>query len=157
MMTAKNAERTYVDPSALRSSYVHDDRSARFCAWRTRLGGPLPITRFGRAELINSFALAVHRGVITAEVAIAATAELDDDVRSGRLTMMDAMWRRTLDLAAELSAGHSARIGTRTLDVLHVATAKTLGMTHFVSNDARQTDLAKVAGLRIVHPQLKAR
>ena len=70
---------------------------------------------------VNSFALAVRRGVITAEVAVAATAELDDDVRSGRLTMMGAMWRRTLDLAAELSAGPLCA----DWHVLHVATAKT--------------------------------
>ena len=49
-----SAERTYVDPSALRSLYVHDSRSARFCAWRKRVGGCLPLTRFGRAELVNS-------------------------------------------------------------------------------------------------------
>lgn len=151
-MTAKSADRVYVDPSALRSSYVHDERSARFCAWRTRLAGALPITRFGRAEMLNSFALGVHRRIITADAAAAAAAELDDDIQSGRLTMVDAMWRRTLDLAAELSTRHSPRLGTRTLDVLHVATAKTLKMTHFVSNDGRQSALAKAAGLRLITP-----
>ena len=152
-MTAKSADRIYVDPSALRSSYIHDDRSARFCAWRTRIAGGLPITRFARAEMINSFALGVHREIITADIAAAATEELDDDVRSGRLTLVDAMWRRTLDLASELSARHSPRLGTRTLDVLHVATAKTLKMTHFVSNDGRQSALAEAAGLRLIIPR----
>ena len=151
-MTAKSADRVYVDPSALRSSYVHDERSARFCAWRTRLAGALPMTRFGRAELLNSFALGVYRRIMTADVAAAAAAELEDDLRSGRLTMVDAMWRRTLDLAGELSTVHSRRLGTRTLDVLHVATARTLKMTHFVSNDGRQAALAKVVGLRLVTP-----
>jgi hypothetical protein len=67
-----SAERVYVDPSALRSLYVHDDRSARFCAWRKRLGGALPLTRFSRAELTNSVELAVFRRDIDREQADAA-------------------------------------------------------------------------------------
>src|SRR5262245_27167972 len=54
--TVANAERTYVDPSALRSLYLHDDRSRRVCAWRARLRGSLPITRHGYGELVNSIA-----------------------------------------------------------------------------------------------------
>ena len=81
-----SAERTYVDPSALRSLYVHDDRSARFCAWRRRLGGCLPVTRFGRAELVNSIQLAVHRKLIDERLARGAISEFENDVREGRLT-----------------------------------------------------------------------
>ena len=57
--------------------------------------------------------------------------------------LVDALWRRTLDLASELSARHTARIGTRTLDVLHVATAVTLELTHFAS---------RAVGFRVVAP-----
>lgn len=147
-----NAERTYVDPSALRSLYVHDDRSARFCAWRMRIGGALTITRFGRSEIVNSVFLAVHRGAIDGDDARAALTDLDEDVREGRLTLVDALWRRTLDLAAELSVRHTGALGTRALDVLHVATALTLSKSHFVSYDERQRALAKAAGLRVIAP-----
>jgi predicted nucleic acid-binding protein len=147
-----SAERTYVDPSALRSLYLHDDRSGRFCAWRKRTGGSLPVTRFGRAEIVNSIFLAVQRRVIEPEVAVAATDDLDGDFREGRLTLLDALWRRTLDTASELSRRHTALLGTRTLDVLHVATALTLELTHFVSYDTRQKALAKKVGLRLLAP-----
>ena len=147
-----SAERTYVDPSALRSLYVHDERSARFCAWRRRLGGCLPITRFGRAEFVNSVHLAVHRRDIDERLARAAVADLDTDVREGRLAIVDVLWRRTLDLAAELSTQHTGVLGTRTLDVLHVATAVTLEVKRFVSYDGRQAALAKAAGLRVLAP-----
>ncbi len=147
-----SAERTYVDPSALRSLYVHDERSARFCAWRRRLGGCLPITRFGRAEFVNSVHLAVHRRDIDGRLARAAVADLDTDVREGRLAIVDVLWRRTLDLAAELSTQHTGVLGTRTLDVLHVATAVTLEAKRFVSYDGRQAALAKAAGLRVLAP-----
>ena len=147
-----SAEATYVDPSALRSLYLHDDRSARFCAWRRRLGGCLPVTRFGRAEIVNSIHLATYRKEIDDRFARAAIADLDDDVREGRLTVLDVLWRRTLDLAAELSALHTATLGTRTLDVLHVATAVTLEARRFVSYDDRQATLAKAVGLRVLAP-----
>jgi predicted nucleic acid-binding protein len=140
------------DPSALRSLYVHDDRSARFCIWRRRLGGCLPITRFGRAELINSVQLAVYRKDIEEGLGRAAIADLDTDVREGRLAVVDVLWRRTLDFAAELSTQHTAALGTRTLDVLHVATAVTLEARRFVSYDGRQSMLAKVVGLRVLAP-----
>jgi len=147
-----SAERTYVDPSALRSLYVHDRRSARFCAWRRRLGGCLPVTRFGRAELVNSVHLAVHRKDIDEHLARAAIADFDADIREGRLVVVDVLWRRTLDLAAELSTQHTAVLGTRTLDVLHVATAVTLQARRFVSYDDRQAAMARAAGLRILAP-----
>src|SRR5438105_3875878 len=86
--TVTSAEVTYVDPSALRSLYVHDDRSARFCAFRRRLGGALPLTRFGRTEVVNSIALAVHRKVIDAATGAGAVEELDEDIRAGRLMLI---------------------------------------------------------------------
>lgn len=147
-----SAEQIYVDPSALRSLYLHDDRSARFCAWRKRVRGPLPLTRFGRGELVNSIQLAVHRKLIDSNDALGALAELDLDIEEGRFTLLDALWRRTLDLASDLSLRHSAKLGTRTLDVLHVATALMFGNKHFVTYDERQRALAKACGLRVTVP-----
>lgn len=132
--------------------YVHDDRSLQFCKWRQRVRGSLPLTRFGRCEIVNSVQLAVHRKFIDAETAGRVLADLDDDIEQGRLIVVDALWRRTLDLAAELSARHTAKLGTRSLDVLHVATAVVLGATHFVSYDLRQSALAKAAGLKALAP-----
>jgi uncharacterized protein len=146
------AERTYVDPSALRCLYVHDDRSAGFCAWRRRIGGSLPVSRFGSVEIVNSIRLAVHRGDIDGESARAALDHFDGDVRDGALTLVDMLWRRTLDLARDLSTRHSSTLGTRTLDVLHVATAMTLEHRLFVSYDDRQAALAKKVGLRCIAP-----
>lgn len=147
-----SADRIYVDPSALRSLYVHDDRSTRFCRFRKRIGGSLPITRFGRSEVVNSIELAVHRGFLEARDAQAARLDLEADIEAGRLVLVDTLWRRTLDLATELSLRHTVELGTRTLDVLHVASAVTLEVKHFVSYDRRQAALARVAGLKLLTP-----
>ncbi|HEY4395183.1 MAG TPA: type II toxin-antitoxin system VapC family toxin [Polyangia bacterium] len=147
-----SADPTYVDPSALRCLYVHESRSRTFCAWRSRHAGPLPITLFGRAEIENSVALAVFRRDITAAAGQAAVGDLDADLAAGRLFIADLLWRRALDRAVELSRKHTPTLGTRALDVLHVASALTLGCKRFVSYDARQARLARAVGLRVSGP-----
>ena len=147
-----NADRTYVDPSALRCLYLHDERSRAFCAWRRRLRGSLPITRHGYAELVNAIALAAFRSDVTREVAEGATADLDADLAAGRLRLVDLAWRRALDTAADLSRRHTPSLGTRSLDVLHVASALTLGMAVLVTYDERQGKLARAVRLRLLQP-----
>ncbi len=44
---------------------------------------------------------------------------------------------------------HTKIIGTRTLDVLHVAQATVLGIKEFLTFDTRQAALAKAAGLKV--------
>jgi len=145
------AETIYVDPSALRRLYVHDSRSRAFCAWRAR-SGALPLTLFGRAEIVNSVALAVFRRDIDRVAGEAAIIDLDADIAAGRLYIADLLWRRGLDRAVDLSRKHTPELGTRTLDVLHVASAMTLGCHRFVTHDERQARLAKAVGLRVSSP-----
>ena len=143
-----NADRIYVDPRALRCLYLHDERSRAFCAWRRRLRGSLPITRHGYAELVNAIALAAFRSDVPREVADGATA----DLVAGRLRLLDLAWRRALDTAADLSRRHTPLLGTRSLDVLHVASALTLAMTGLVTYDDRQAKLVKAVKLRLLQP-----
>ena len=143
-----NADRIYVDPSALRCLYLHDERSRAFCAWRRRLRGSLPISQHGYAELVNAIALAAFRSDVPREVADGATA----DLVAGRLRLVDLAWRRALDTAADLSRRHTPLLGTRSLDVLHVASALTLGMTGLVTYEDRQAKLVKAVKLRLLQP-----
>jgi predicted nucleic acid-binding protein len=147
-----SAEKTYVDPSALRRSYVHDDRSRAFCAWRTRTQGSLPITLHGHAELVNSIMLAVFRRDISQEVGQDALADIEHDLATGTLRLSNMLWRKTLQRAIDLSRAHTPKLGTRTLDVLHVASALVLGCKSFVTYDERQAALAKAVGLRVIEP-----
>lgn len=147
-----SASATYVDPSALRSLYVHDHRSRAFCAWRARTRGALPVTLFGRAELVNSIGLAVFRRDITKDVGHAALADLDEDLRAGRLFLADLLWRAALERSIALSRTETPALGTRTLDVLHVASALVLECRRFVTYDERQASLARKMKLRVVQP-----
>ncbi len=51
--------------------------------------------------------------------------------------------------AERLSGLHTEIIGTRTLDILHVAHATVLGIKEFLTFDHRQAMLAKAAGLNV--------
>jgi len=55
-----------------------------------------------------------------------------------------------LNRAAELSQRHTPKLGTRSLDVLHVACALELKLRHFLTFDRRQQQLATAAGLKAV-------
>lgn len=148
-----SAEGIYVDPGALLKLYVREPESRAMTKWRARIGGSLLVTHHGRVELVNAIGLAAYRGVITDETHEAALAALEDDLAKGRYRHADLLWRATLHTAAELSRQYTRRLGCRSLDVLHVASAVELELKSFVTFDLRQQQLAKSAGLRVVIPQ----
>lgn len=146
------AEDCYVDSSALRQLYVHDRHSAAMAAWRFKHPGALPLTRFARLELVNSLAAAVHRRDIAETDFQGFLDDLSADIAADRLNCVDVPWRAVLERAAELSRVHTPAIGTRSLDVLHVATALELKARRFLTYDVRQARLAVACRLKLIQP-----
>jgi predicted nucleic acid-binding protein len=142
----------YVDPSALRALYIADPRSLAMGRWRTLVGGAVPITRFGHAELVNAVALGQFRGDYGEADCIGAMEDVRSDLEDGRLHLVDLSWRAALDGAAKLSRTQVPKFGTRALDVLHVASALELQARRFVTYDSRQARLAEICGLKIIQP-----
>lgn len=147
-----NADQFYADPSALLKLYLHEPQSRAMATWRAKLTGPLAVTPHGRVELINGLALAAHRGWLPEAGYRAALAALDDDFEQGRYAPADLLWRAVLKRAADFSRLHTPGLGTRSLDVLHVASALELGLKRFVTFDDRQGRLAAAAGLKVIVP-----
>jgi predicted nucleic acid-binding protein len=146
------AEKTYADPSALLKLYLNEPDSRVMTAWRSKSAGPLSVTHHGRVELVNGIALAAFRKLLDGRAFDAALASLDDDFLQGRYTQVDLLWRAALERAADLSRSHSRTLGTRSLDVLHVASALELGFRSFLTFDARQQGLARAVGLKVFVP-----
>ena len=146
------ADSIYADPSALLKLYLHERESAAVSAWRAKTRGSLPITHHGRVEVINGICLAAHRGEITPDALADTLASFDEDFASGLYQQADLLWRATLNRAADLSRAYSARLGTRSLDVLHVASALELELPTFVTFDSRQQQLARAVGLKVIAP-----
>jgi predicted nucleic acid-binding protein len=152
MRTAATVEGTYADPSALLKLYLHEEGSAAMNSWRARGRGAVPVTHHGRIELVNGIGLAAHRGKISGAAFADALASLDEDFEQGRYRQADLLWRSALSRAAILSREQSRTLGTRTLDVLHVASALELGLRRFLTFDLRQQSLVRVVGLKLVVP-----
>jgi len=144
------AEEVYVDPSALTRLYLHQAGSRELSAWRAKMRGALAVTHHGRTEIINALCRAVFLGQLDPNGLSQALLDLESDFASGHLRQADILWRAALDQAAELSQGHTPKLGTRSLDVLHVACALELKHRHFLTFDDRQQRLAAAAGLRVV-------
>lgn len=104
--------------------------------------------------MINGLSLAAHRGFLPSAAYESALAALDDDFEQGRYAPADLLWRAVLKRAADLSREFTPKLGTRSLDVLHVASALELGLKRFVTFDTRQRQLALAAGLKVVTPAL---
>jgi predicted nucleic acid-binding protein len=148
-----SAERTYADPSALLKLYIHEPESAAMSAWRMRTRGPLFVTQHGRLEIINGICLAAFREAISAEALTDALASFEEDWVEGRYIQVDVLWRATLRRAADISRRRTPKLGSRSLDVLHVATALELGLPNFVTFDHRQQQLARALGLKLTAPR----
>ena len=69
---------------------------------------------------------------------------------AGAFFRTQVAWAPVFEGALRLSAAYSRRVGTRTLDLLHVAVACLLDAKEFITSDQRQSDLAEREGLKVV-------
>jgi hypothetical protein len=144
--------KTYADTSFLFSLYATDANSSKADAWRQANPAPLPFTAFHRLELRNGLSLALFQQRLTLQEIQAAKQGVESDCAAGLLVARGGLWHRVL-MEAELSAlTHTPVVGSRTLDILHVADAKLIGATDFCTFDARQSSLAVRVGLIPVSP-----
>ena len=139
----------YPDTSFLFSLYVADANSQSAVSIHQSYNRALPLTAFHRIELLNALCLAVFRKQITQAIADAAWQNIETDLRNGTLYFETVVWTDVLNEAENIVKQYSAIYGNRSLDVLHIATAKILGADHFITFDARQASLAARLGISV--------
>ena len=139
----------WFDTSVISKLFVAEADSHRVVAARARFRPRLVLAPIQRFELKNAWQLKVFRGEMPPSKAAEAVCDLTDEIRSGLWFTpeidTDAVHRR----AEDLSSRFSARFGTRSLDVLHVAHAIEVGAAEFLTADTRQARLAEAAGLTL--------
>lgn len=150
----------YADTNALARFYIDLPGSS---AARTLLkshadggGEPLPVTWLLELELINALEQAVHTSRtsgqmrVTSEHAAAAHAFFREDVESAAwLRHAELPMRPFQDRFVDLALRHTAKLGCRAYDLLHVASALVLGCTDFWTFDLKARRLAETVGLRL--------
>ena len=152
--------RAYADTSFLLKLLAQEADSGLVIAAYRRLGLPplffLPLHALEVRNAIRQRAFFLRRSVAAPErqhvtrERDTAFARLEHFI--ARRTFLDV----TLDMdsaltrAGSLSQAHTERLGVRAIDVLHVASALTLESELFLTADARQVQLAKAEGLKVV-------
>lgn len=140
---------TYVDSSALVPVYV-PERFSKSARRALRASPQVPFTPLHELEVLNAFALLMGRGLISDDEYHAIRTQLREDIDAQRLVPVALDWERVFASARELSENYTARLLTRSLDLLHVAAARATNCRVFVSADDRQLAVAKASGLRVV-------
>jgi predicted nucleic acid-binding protein len=137
----------YLDTSALVSLYYPESCSERVAALVAGL--PLPFSALHELEINNALELKLFRKECSAEAVRGTLAAIEEDLRSGTLVRPAIDWPDTFRAAVDIAQGHSRHVGSRSLDVLHVAVAQTIEAERFASTDERQNALAKQVGLEL--------
>ena len=139
----------YFDSAIIVKLYVQEATSPDAIRLVGSYVAPYVLTQWQELEVKNAIRLKAFRAEITAAEMNQSIAAFEQDIAAGR-------WQRPAYAAAtveqkadELSAAHSAVLGCRTLDIIHVAAALVLGTPEFVTFDGRQGALAKQAGLTV--------
>jgi predicted nucleic acid-binding protein len=138
----------YADTSFLASLYLPDAKSPLAAGVMERARLPILLTSLGEVELTNALYLRVFRRELSAQQVHAAQAMFRSDVAEG-IFQLKPLSAGVFEKAMLLSRKRTPRLGTRALDVLHVAAALVYQADAFYTFDRNQAKLAEAEGLRV--------
>jgi predicted nucleic acid-binding protein len=137
----------YADTSFLVSLYYPDVHSAEAERLVRQSAPVFFLTPVAELELVNALQLRLFRGEALPSEIRATRHGLEEDIRGGVFVPVP-MPADAYEVARRISAKRTAKVGARTLDILHVACATVLHADKFWTFDSRQGELAKAEGLR---------
>ena len=137
----------YADTSLLVSLYLADANTPAALAAVSALARPLILTTWQQFEMENALQLRLFRRESSPADLASAAESLRADLAAGAVVSAPLPFPAVLARARQLTAAHTALLGTRAFDVFHVAAALHLQASAFLSFDARQLALARAAGL----------
>lgn len=140
--------KVYADSSFLVSLYCLDVHSVRAAEDVQRSKPELMLTPLTELELTNALELRVFRNEASISEIRAARAELQQHIADGFFRMV-AMPVTAYEFSRRIALKQTATRGTRTLDILHVASAVLLRAEKFWTFDTRQAKAARDEGLKL--------
>ncbi len=129
--------------------YIKEEYSLEASHWIRRNNEAIPLTRFHELEFTNAIYLKQFRTEMTNEQALLVLSKFDEHQRRGVYYRPQINWTDTMNFALDLSQSHTKTTGSRSLDILHVASALAIKANRFLTLDKRQSALAGSAGLTI--------
>jgi predicted nucleic acid-binding protein len=137
----------YADTSFLVSLYAPDANSAQAASLMGAAPLPVMLTALGELELMNALELRRFRRELDPSEAGASRAAFRRDVENG-IFVLKPLPANVFERAKLLARKRTFRLGTRSLDVLHVASALVFEAKAFYSFDRNQSKVAKAEGLK---------
>ena len=139
----------YVDTSVIVKLYIKEEYSLEVSHWIRKNNEAIPLTRFHELEFTNAVYLKQLRTEMTKEQVLFVLSKFDEHQRRGVYYRPQINWTDTINFALDLSQSHTKTTGSRSLDILHVASALAIKADRFLTLDKRQSALAGLAGLTI--------
>jgi predicted nucleic acid-binding protein len=139
----------FADTGFLASLYLKESTSAAVRVAIQSESVVLPYTPLVALELRNSLNRAVQRGRITMAQRDVLWQDVETDIAGGFLVPVPVASGPLHDRARQLSDRHTPTLGTRSLDLLHVAAALVLQSRIFFSFDDKQRKVAASEGLKV--------
>ena len=140
--------KVYADPSFIVSLYTPDVNSAAAAHTMKAPVGERYVTTFGELEVVNAMGLRVSRKEITPAQAQSSLHVFGKDLRDG-VFQLRGLPDAVLERACQLSRRTTAKLGTRTADILHIAAALELDANCLYTFDLRQRTLAQAVRLKL--------
>jgi|ERR1017187_3703019 predicted nucleic acid-binding protein len=142
---------SYWDTSTLVKLYAKEPNSAAFEAHVLSASVGTVTSRIAIYEARATFRRKEAEGILQSEAAQTLYNELLQDVATGevRLIELGADIERAYGQVLTLCYQHSPMIPLRTLDALHLASARADGQTELVATDRRMRDAAKLLGFSL--------
>ena len=141
---------TYVDTALFVKALVLETDSEAAIRILDEIGEPFAYSHLHELEIPNAIRLKRFRGEITKAQETAAIRIFLSDVDAGRFERISYDLAAVFIRAENLSGKYSGEVGSRSLDLWHVAAALESGCTAFVSYDARQRKVAERCGLKVL-------
>jgi predicted nucleic acid-binding protein len=136
----------YLDTSAFIKLYIREEHSEAVNRVVIGQDEPLPVWFLHLVEMRNALNLKLFRGEL-AQADVDGLAKLFQDRLHSGIYAAPRLDIGDLTSTAIQLSGHTRLLGCRSLDILHVAAAKSIGAQRFVTFDERQRRLAETAGL----------
>lgn len=140
----------YVDTSVIVTLYVKEKYSRKAADWIRNNDEAMPLTPFHELEFINAVNLKLFRKAITETQAGSIFSRLSEHQQGGVYYQPLINWPEVMPRSIALSKRHTSDLGSRSLDIVHVALALSIRANRFLTFDERQSRLAEAAGLQVI-------
>lgn len=129
--------------------YVREEHSQQISDWLQINDEAIPLTPFHELEFTNAINLKQFRKEMTKDEAGIIFDKFNEHEKRGVFYRPQISWPDAYARSLALSKTHTENTGSRSLDVIHVALALSIGTGRFLTFDERQSQLALAAGLGI--------